>query len=98
MQKVHKDNTTEVITDQCDSTSDTELKASHTNEIYKCPYCSYLAVREHDIQDHITTEHDINSGALISKEIMEKIFQNNDENIEQQLLDPESCDIIVSFS
>ena len=98
MQKVHKDNTTEVITDQCDSTSDTELKASHTNEIYKCPYCSYLAVREHDIQSHITTEHDINSGALISKELMEKIFQNNEENIEQQLLDPESCDVIVSFS
>ena len=98
MQKVHKDNTTEVITDQCDSISDTELKASHTNEIYKCPYCSYLAVREHDIQSHITTEHDINSGILVSKEIMEKICQNNDENIEQQLLDPESCDVIVSFS
>ena len=101
MQKVHKDNTTEVISDQCDLTYNTELnsiKSSHTNEIYKCPYCSYLAAREHDIQSHITTEHDINSGALISKEIMEKIFQNNDENIEQQLLDPESCDIIVSFS
>ena len=59
-----------------------------------CDQCDFASDGLLKLKAHIKSKH----RQYRNTNEVEKMFQNNYENIEQQLVDLESCDVIVSFS
>ena len=70
----------------------------HQGEVLKkkhlCDQCDFASDGLLKLKVHVKSKH----RQYRNTNEMEKMFQNNYENIEQQLVDLESCDVIVSFS